>query len=1132
MPDRQTGRMTEAKQPLPDLQERENSMIHFILGDSGTGKTEYVFRHMIEEAEKAPDRRFYLFVPEQNTLEAQKRFISMSERHGILNIDVLSFQLLAYRVMDELNCRKPELMDDMMKSMLLRKACEEVKSGINVYSRKLDSAGFIAQLKRLYSEFCQYGIGAEELEKAQDKVTSPLLKGKLKDVMLIFDRFRADIAEKAYMPEEVPQLLLGIISKSHLLDGADIYFDGYTGFTPVQLKLLEHIIPAAADCSFALTVPAEYAETETNDSDDITDLFRLSTETIKKLTVIAEKNNIFHGEDVLLKEKHCKPQLRIVRAADTVSEVRCICRRIRQLAVLSGEKSIRYRRIAVALSDPAGYKEIIKREFGHYAIPYFMDERASGSGDVSVRFILSTVKMIAEGYKYEDVLGFMKNPVITAGDEQKREYVDRLDNYIRSTGIRGRSRIEKMLSENEADAVCGFFAGAMNPVFKLQDQIKASEKIKDRIDALREYFAACGFNSMQEAYCTYLKESGFAIEAEESGRFFELIKEFLENMHSILGEEKVSLKTFYELLNAGLRELKAGVIPASMDTVVIGDLKRSRFDDIDVLFVAGANDGLLPQTVTGGGIFTDREREEIAGCSLELAPSDKEDSLIQSFYFYLLTGKPELELDITFAAESSDGKSMKPSAMIGELIEKNPGTGIENDNEDADACSLSDAYTQLSALLAAREPGSGRFAALLKAVSEREAEHTDGLLGSHSNGLSDGLSGRLVKNAFMAHTSDSISAETAVRLYGDIISGSVTRIEQFEKCPFAHFLSYGLRLEERKLYSFEAMDVGILYHRVIDLVMKMLEHSGRTLRDIGYAELSEMTAAVVESEAEEYNGRILHSTAGNIYLKEQLKRVSVRTMKTLKQHYEKGSFDKTRNEYSFTVKDTGCEFKGRIDRMDTMSKDETAYVRVIDYKSGGTTFKRDLVMAGRQLQLCMYMDSALKEALAETGISRAVPAGMFYYNIKDPMADAGKIDETAAEGSSSAETAGAADAVADIISAELCMNGLVNSDPEVLKAMDCDLNGEATVKSKVIPVGIKVGSAAVSIDDKNTASEEEFLELIEHTKQIIRRDAGRISSGDINIAPVKEGANPSCNYCLYRSVCRFDPRLEGYNYRV
>ncbi|MDO4961928.1 MAG: ATP-dependent helicase, partial [Eubacteriales bacterium] len=265
-------------------------MIDFIFGDAGSGKSTYIYKWITQEAESHPDRSYFLFVPEQHTLKAQRELIRYSSRNGMLNLDVLSFQLLAYRVMDELGIEKPVMLDEVSKSILIRKAVIEAADELEVYKRKINSAGFVNQIKSLISELYQYDVDIDRLKEAGRESGVPLLSAKINDVYTIYKHFRDKLTERAVIPEETAYLLLSYISASALLNDAVVVFDSYTGFTPIQIKIIEHIMTKAARVRFSVTIPREAGPYRSNN--DISDLYWMSRETVSALCKAGERNSV------------------------------------------------------------------------------------------------------------------------------------------------------------------------------------------------------------------------------------------------------------------------------------------------------------------------------------------------------------------------------------------------------------------------------------------------------------------------------------------------------------------------------------------------------------------------------------------------------------------------------------------------------------------------------------------------------------------------------------------------------------------------------------------------------------------------------------------------------------------------
>lgn len=123
-----------------------------------------------------------------------------------------------------------------------------------------------------------------------------------------------------------------------------------------------------------------------------------------------------------------------------------------------------------------------------------------------------------------------------------------------------------------------------------------------------------------------------------------------------------------------------------------------------------------------------------------------------------------------------------------------------------------------------------------------------------------------------------------------------------------------------------------------------------------------------------------------------MERITDRTVRALIYQIRKGDFEPEAFEVDVStripLKDgEAVNLRGRIDRMDVFEDEDKIYVKIMDYKSGSTSFDLALLYHGLQLQLVVYMDAALKLQESRHPGKQAVPAGIFYYHIDDPVID-------------------------------------------------------------------------------------------------------------------------------------------------
>ena len=1181
--------------------------LQFVFGGSGSGKTRYLYEQAIRLSLEQPDRRFLVVVPEQFTMQAQKEIIRLHPRHGIMNIDVLSFKRLAYRVFDELAVKMPVVLDDMGKSMVLRRVSGRKKSGLGLYGSHLGQAGFINQLKSQISELCQYGITPQDLELLQGETENPLLKQKLGDLGLIFQEFKDYIADHYITAEEILDILCRELPRSEMLKNSVIFLDGYTGFTPVQYRIVELFITHALDVVCAVTV--DYGADPYRES-GIQNLFYMSKHTVCRLAAMAKAGGVELKEDVILDRRPAwrfaqspaldfleqnlyryngrawkgeQDQVKLFCGQTPEEEVRYVKSRIESLV---REQGLRYRDMAVVTGDLAAYGREITRQFDQAGIPFFMDDKKSILENPMVELIRAVLEAVRD-FSYENVFRYLKTGLVydraegTADEAQPvwenaagvdsggeaidweeasdgeladvllggngggadRRYsreeaavmTDRLENYVRALGINGWKRWDSQWeaqfkgAENlNLQELNAFRQWILAPLRPLREAMSKDATVASVTQALRNYLESMELREKLEEYQAYFAARGLRGDenlAREYGQVYDRVEELFERLTGLLGDEKAERKSYAQILDAGFGEIQVGVIPATIDQVMVGDITRTRLDGVQVLFFVGVNDGVVPQRKNGGSLMGDRDREFFKAHRLELAPTAREDGCMQKFYLYLMLSKPSRRLVITYAGRSADGKSLRPSVLLGEVYKLFPGLTAEDGS---------------TVKWPVQTPRDGKETLIQGLKTYRDLKEPDAADGALEDSqwerkfleLYRWFFGQedyreevklLVQAAFYSYEERGIGRAAARALYGKILQGSVTRLEQYASCAYAHFLRYGLELMERREYELEAVDMGNLFHQSIDRCFQVMKAQGRDWRNLTEEGRQGLVKESVSQVVADYGNTIMMSTARYAYLAGRVERMTDRTIWALAEQVKRGDFEPAGFEVSFSAVDNlkamrialspdeELQLRGRIDRMDLCEDDGTLYVKIIDYKSGGTSFDLAALYYGLQLQLVVYLDAALEMEERKNPGKEVVPAGIFYYNIQDPLVEK--------------KEAMTPEEIEQQILRQLRMNGLVNRELEVIRHLDREIE----TQSDVIPVALKAG--LIQESRSSVASGKRFEQLKSYVNRKLRTAGRDILEGDTSLKPYKQSARTACDYCPYHAVCGFDTKTAGYGYR-
>ena len=1118
--------------------------LQLILGGSGSGKTTYLYDEVIRLSMEHPQEQYFLIVPEQFTMQTQKDIVTRHPNHGTMNIDIVSFARLAYRIFEELAVEQLSVLDDMGKSMVLRKVAAAQKRQLVLFGGQLSKPGFVGQLKSMLSEFYQYGITPEALREMAPSARSPLLRQKLEDLALVEQSFQEYIEGHYITTEQVLDVLCRLIPESGLIRNSVIALDGYTGFTPVQYRLTELFLVYAKQVY--VTVTADEAAGIYGKM-GIQNLFYMSRQMAVRLSEIAEKNQVKKLPDIILggqKNRRFarRPELAwleqnlfrygtetaytgeatdsivFFQASNPSGEVSHIVHEIQRLVQ---EGKARYREIAVITGDLPGYGKEITHQFTQNQIPHFMDDKKNVLDNCLVELIRASLEAVRQDFSYESVMRYLRTGLVS----QERTMVDRLENYILAMGIRGGKRFRETWERTYRGAgdlnvteVNAFKDRVLAPLFAMQERFRQADlTIAGMTEAVLTLLADCRAEEQLESYQEYFTKIGEHRLAKEYGQVYGLVTELLKRLSDLLGEERVSRKEYLEILDAGFAELKVGVIPAVADRVVVGDITRTRLAHIRVLFFAGVNDGIVPARKERGSLLSDRDRDFLGEHHLELAPTAREESFQQRFYLYLMMTKPSKQLILSWCRTGADGKSRRPSFLIGELRAMFP-DAVLTDQEtqmDSEIYSVAEAKQRLSTKLGQYRDGQLE-------QDEEKAQFLELYRWFASSKDNQKILRRFMDAAFFVYEQQGISHAVAKALYGEILSGSVTRLEQYAACAYSHFLRYGLELLERKRFELASSDIGTLFHESIDLCFRRVKEKQYDWHTMTNETRDMLVEECVAAVTENYGNTILGSSARNRYLAQRVGQITKRTVWALQQQIKKGDFIPTGFEVSFSAADNlsamkialseseALHLRGRIDRMDVCEDGGKVYVKIIDYKSGSTSFDLLALYYGLQLQLVVYMDAVTEMAQHHYPDKEIVPAGILYYNIADPLAekkgqpDPEKID-------------------AEILK-KLRMNGLVNSELEVVRHLDRTIEKE----SDVIPVVLKDGE--VQAGRSSVANRERFARLSQFVHRKLKEAGQEILDGEIGVAPYKNGQRTACDYCPYHAVCGFDRKTSGYEF--
>lgn len=1106
--------------------------LRFVIGKCGTGKSFFCLEEIAKKQKMSEKSKLIYTVPEQNTLSAEKELISHTENKCIMNAKVLSFKRLAYRVFSELGYSGKNILSEAGRYMAIRKIAYENKENLEFFASALGKEGVLDRLDYSIGELFKSKVSPDDLDKIIEKIDGDSLSCiKLKDLKTIFSGYMDFLNSGYSSSEEALDILAEKISNSDIIKDSEIWIDGFYSFTAQELKIIEGMLLCAKRVTVVLNIEKETFLKRNLDMSHIfyepwltADILfkmagRLNVET--EATVFMEKSFKYASfgmkwlQDNLSKAIYSSAEnskgVYIFAASDKYAEAEDTAEKINELVRMG----FRYKDIGVLSREVEDYSRIISGVFQEYDIPVFIDKLDDIRENAFIKLILNMLDAVCSNFSYEDVFSYIKTGLSPLNDEE----ADILENYVLKYGIKGKKYFESWdFGFSDNDPKKEFINSAREKIavpfleFSKKINYKKSYPLNTIADALLDFISDTEAYEKTMAAAESFFEAGDKRGADKLKRSFEVMINLMEDAKSILGKEVLSLKEFSGVLEAGLSKCDLGLVPYGNDMVVVGDLERTRLNNIKVLFVLGMNEGIIPKAPQSMGIFSDYENEIFENFGADFIKSGKRVSFEENYLIYIGLSQPSHFLRLSYCISDSKGSGLRPSVIINKIKKIFP-----NLKEDC-----ADKYKDRISLA---EPSIHKLASRIS-QGENLSPLWEGVL---NFALSDTKHKEKVQNMLRA-SSDSALEKKLIpknikKLYGGKLNLSATSVNLYAGCPFSYFVRYGLKAKERAVYEIKNPDLGSIFHSVLKRFSDELAFNKIYWADISKEEMDYRIEKAVDDIAPVFSEKILLSKAGYRYLIKRIKKISKKALWALSKHIEKGAFSPLGFEVGFGKNeslppvcfklDSGDELIlcGKIDRVDVFRKDGDSYIKIIDYKISGKTFDLMSVYYGIELQLMLYMAAFIDsgEAILPKEI---IPGGVFYFGIKGQM-----ISEDKNKVLSS-------DEIASALLKNFKMNGLLIDDKDIVNAMDSELKSS----SDIIPVRIKKSGELYS--SSSAVKKEDFNEVLSYSKNKFKEIGEEIFSGKISPSPYKIKKNTACSYCGYKSICRFDSAKKTDNYRI
>lgn len=1176
--------------------------LQFILGSAGQDHRTPMVTAMAQQVTAQPTDQCYYIVPnhikfetEVDVLAALKDQIAPDQAlFAQTRVQIFSFTRLAWFFMKNEPIYQVPRISTAGLNMLIYQIVQSHADELTIFRGEVDRPGFVSQLTAQLAELKVGQVTAADLMTAIDKLstTNADLQAKLHDLMVIYDAFEQQMlgkyVENTDLLNQLADFLISKVDLSH----AHFYLEGFSQLSAQERKLTAALIERAASVTVALNLDKGYPQ----DLPEATSLFFQSGKLYHQLYSIARAASVpvltdqrtqqprVTADLVALDEfwqasNTMSPQpqsvdqvptaIQVVQATNRYVEVSRVATQIRQL-VASGQ--YRYQDFLVMARHLDHYQTVIDPIFKAQEIPYFDDADVQMADHPFVELINALFDVDRRNYRYADVFRVLKSELLlprdAAGEPMAlpayRQALALTENFVLKNGFEGQhwwtqkddwvylrfsaGDDEVQTTHNDQisqqiNTIRRFVKDTLPPFFA---RLKAAKTYTDAATVLYQFLDHAGVSAQLMAWRDQAIADGDLMRAGQPEQTWATFCQMLDECHSILGPMAFKQPDFQALLQSGFEGAKFSQIPSTLDQVTITESGIVQANNRKVTFLMGATADEMPDDQIPTSLLADNDRHDLS----EQLQAVDEDSYLRDDAATQLAGEPYLNylaflsgserLIFSYPATSDDNHNGLQISPYVERIRQHFNLPIIQAAatpaaEDTDILPfVGTRRTTLRHLVQASHDGQLREVALSKPwqyvwqTLRRDPNYSR-------------LTQRLMGSLSYKNVPTKLTKDTVIQLYGRKISTSISKLEEYYANPYAYFLKYGLRLQEREVFDLTPASTGEFFHATLEGLMNQVKAEHLDLAEFDDQQLQELTDdAVKRVLAPTVNPQfaILERSARMRYIRAQLIKTMRQMAKTLREQSGRTHLRPKQMELKFGLGDpNGLEplsfdlgdqhkvtVRGRIDRLDALQLKDSpkAYLGIVDYKSSEHKFSYQDAYYGQAMQMLTYLDAVKKnlpELLADSqvDVQQAELAGAVYLHLQNPILRAADVLDD--------------DPMLALLKAEQ-YQGLLLDDPDLLENLDSlfaspDYHGSSLL-FRGLRRGVKGNYTSYS---KMLVNPTELDLLLQHTEGLIKRAANEIFDGKVDLAPTREQNKTALQYSPYKSIMQFDPLLTENNYR-
>lgn len=1079
-------------------------MIEIIAGPSGSGKSTLMFGR-IRSLQGSSEKQIVI-VPEQYSYEFDKNlyfYLGAKEFNKLYSLSFTSLARHLFQLYGEPD-RKGEYADELARMILIYQAIDSAKKtpgAMNFFRRQSEYSGFAEEMLRLINDMKRSGITAQKIAVKAVGLDSKLAD-KTNDIASVYFEYEKLMQEYGFKDNLENIREAAKIANLHcFFKGASVFIDEFESFTGDQSEMLRVIISSAENVIITLRTDDVNAgnftlfETVNNTYREIAQICREHHKEIK-INYCRELHR-FHSPDLEYLSTHimrnCRltpetapepDNIRIFEARDMYSEAEYVCATIKRL--IHGNKTLRYRDIAVISNDIANYAEVLKAAYARYDIPYFLSiEKPVTHTSVMIFFTALIDLLTARKLRTEQILRYLKCGLLDIDITE----LSVLENYCYKWSVDGKMWLEHFSAEDDgretAESLRNSIAG---PLIKLKKDLSGNITASEACSLLYRFIIDSGAEQNLGRIMSRLIKEDHDHEAAELKRLWGCLMDILDSISFTLEEKVIPFPELARIMRSMVNRLTYSVPPQTLDGVMTASARTARLNAPSVLFVMGCTEGDFPAQVSLHGLFSENDKQELSEKGIEIARPLSDLIASERLVVYKALSAASDRLYLTYPLADLSGQVKYPAQITDQTMKMFGNKKMlisENDiTPDYYAVTLHSAYYHYMQ----NRTENSTATASIKEVLVSDPEYRRRL--SHALSRSGYSQEYRIDRKLM----EKLKNFSPLRL-------SSTGFENYNKCHFMYFCSDCLKLKELEKVELDSRITGDLIHNCLHKIIAPRTKADFLKMDTEQLR-SEIDRCAADYRRDQMAGEFGKTPGFELVfnkLTERLSQVFVHTQKALM------ASDFTPDAFELNLRESHpvelefsdghkLSFGGIIDRADTCQIGDKRYLRIIDYKSSQKQINAYTLANGENMQMLLYLFAATEPG----GIYQDhIPAGVLYNPIQ-----INRIDTEEARIDSVNEA---------LIDSKFKGSGLVISDHAVLESMEKGIGG------RFVPAELKKDGSLT--ERSSCISPAGMSRLKDYTYRKLRNTAESMLSGDAEALPSSSGAKSPCMYCRYGDIC-------------